>query len=54
LLEWASAMSPAAYLGEVVWNERFMLELLNPNPSIRITDDHPFNEYFLMRRLGFR
>jgi spermidine synthase len=54
LLEWASAMSPAAYLGEVVWNERFMLELLNPDPSIRITDDHPFNEYFLMRRLGFR
>ncbi len=53
LLEWASTMSPAAYLGEAVWDERFMLELLNPDPSIRITDDRPFNEYFLMRRLRF-
>jgi spermidine synthase/MFS family permease len=54
LLEWASTTSPAAYLGEVVSNEYFMLEPLNRDPSIRITDDRPFNEYFLMRRLGFR
>jgi predicted membrane-bound spermidine synthase len=54
LLEWASTISPADYLGKVVWNERFMLELLNPDSSIRVTDDRPFNEYFLMRRIGFR
>jgi spermidine synthase len=54
LLEWSSMKSPAAYLGKVVWDERFMPELLNADPSIRITDDRPFNEYFLMRRLGFQ
>ena len=54
LLEWSSTMSPAAYIGRVVWDERFMPELLNADPSIRITDDRPFNEYFLMRRFGFR
>ena len=47
-------MSPAAYIGRVVWDERFMPELLNADPSIRITDDRPFNEYFLMRRFGLR
>jgi spermidine synthase len=54
LLEWDSTISPADYLGGAVWNERFMLELLNPDPSIRITDDRPYNEYFLMRRLKSR
>ena len=54
LLEWSSTMSPAAYIGRVVWDERFMPELLNADPSIRITDDRPFNEYLLMRRFGFR
>ena len=51
LLEWNDSQDVPAYLGQVVTNELSIDKLLNPNPQIQITDDRPFNEYFLLRRL---
>jgi spermidine synthase len=53
LLEWSpTTRDPAAYLDEVVSNEIPMDQILNPNPEVKITDDDPLNEYFLLRRMG--
>jgi len=51
LLEWAQSTALRDYIEKVVANERPLSELLNPDPSIQITDDRPYNEYFLMRRI---
>jgi spermidine synthase len=51
LLEWTSSQDLASYLDEVLSKEIPIESVLNPNPHIRITDDHPYNEYFLLRRL---
>jgi spermidine synthase len=58
LLEWASGQDARTYLGRVVSNEAPPEFLLNStldsrNPDIRITDDHPVNEYFLLRQTGW-
>jgi spermidine synthase len=53
LLEWASPRDLRGYLSEVLSAEFPVKEVLNSNPRIRVTDDHPYNEYFLLRRLGF-
>jgi hypothetical protein len=50
LLEWASSQDLAGYLDQVLSNEIRIEGALNTNPHIRITDDHPYNEYFLLRR----
>ncbi len=52
LLEWSPSQNLPGYLGLVVLHEVPLESALNPNPEIEITDDHPFNEYFLLRRLG--
>jgi spermidine synthase len=53
LLEWSPAREPLpAYLERVLSTELPVTELLGPDPEIRITDDQPFNEYFLLRRFG--
>ena len=52
LLEWSPSQDLPGYLGLVVLQEVPLKSALNPNPEIEITDDHPFNEYFLLRRLG--
>jgi hypothetical protein len=52
LLEWTSETNASTYLGKVVLNEVATEKLLNPNPDIRITDDDPLNEYFLLRQIG--
>jgi hypothetical protein len=49
LLEWSSSVTPSDALNEVLSQEIPIDKLLNPNPMIRVTDDKPFNEYFLMR-----
>jgi spermidine synthase len=54
LLEWTSSRDVAAYLQRVLSRECAVDQLLNPDAEIRITDDKPFNEYFLMRRFIFR
>jgi spermidine synthase/MFS family permease len=51
LLEWAPSREVSAYIRQVVTNEISLPKVLNPDVSIQITDDHPFNEYFLLRRM---
>ena len=51
LLEWDDSQDVPAYIGRVVNNEFLVPELLNPDPEVQITDDQPYNEYFLLRRL---
>jgi spermidine synthase len=50
LLEWAPSQDLASYVNEVLSKEIQIEGALNPNPHVRITDDHPYNEYFLLRR----
>ena len=52
LLEWTSERDAGAYLATVVSKEVPVEKLLNPNHDIRITDDDPLNEYFLLRWSG--
>ncbi len=49
LLEWSTAPDATAYLEEVVSQEVPIERALSPDPRIRITDDRPYNEYFLLR-----
>jgi predicted membrane-bound spermidine synthase len=51
LLEWNDSREVPAYIGRVVGNEFLVPGLLNPDPEVQITDDQPYNEYFLLRRL---
>jgi len=53
LLEWSSSANLPSYLGQVVLKEFSIEQELASDPRIRITDDRPFNEYFLLRRWGF-
>jgi spermidine synthase len=52
LLEWSFSANLPAYLGQVLLKEFSIEQALAPDPRIRITDDHPYNEYFLLRRWG--
>jgi spermidine synthase len=53
LLEWAPKQSAANYLAQILVQETPIKDVLNPNPSIQITDDNPYNKYFLLRECGF-
>jgi predicted membrane-bound spermidine synthase len=52
LLEWETTENLAAYLGLIVAQEVPVGNILNPDPEIKITDDQPLNEYFLLRQAG--
>ena len=52
LLEWSSSRNLPAYLAQVVLQEFAIDAALDPDPAVRITDDRPYNEYFLLRRWG--
>jgi spermidine synthase/MFS family permease len=52
LLEWSEGRQLADYARLVLSREIPMERLLSPDLRIRITDDHPFNEYFWLRRTG--
>jgi hypothetical protein len=52
LLEWNDSQDAPAYIGLVVNREVFVPRLLNPDPKVQITDDQPYNEYFLLRQVG--
>ena len=41
----------SAYLASVITNEYSIPDILNPDPDVEVTDDQPYNEYFLLRRL---
>jgi hypothetical protein len=51
LLEWNNSQDATAYLGKVITNEYSIPSVLNPDLNVQVTDDRPFNEYFLLRRL---
>jgi spermidine synthase len=51
LLEWTAVKDAPAYLGRVLSNEFPATGLLESNADIQITDDKPYNEYFLLRRM---
>jgi spermidine synthase len=51
LMEWYSSSDTTAALRSVVTNGIPIANLLDLNPQIQITDDQPFNEYFLLRRV---
>jgi predicted membrane-bound spermidine synthase len=52
LLEWNADADLKAWLRPMLGWEAKITSLLNPDPRVRITDDQPFNEYFLLRRTG--
>ncbi len=51
LLEWTDSTNAAAYLGRVLDQEYPVDRLVNRDAAIQVTDDRPYNEYFLLRRL---
>jgi len=51
LLEWNAMKDVPAYLAPVLSREYDMPDSLNPDASIQVTDDQPFNEYYLLRHL---
>jgi spermidine synthase len=53
LIEWTPSATATAYLEQVLANETEAQRNLDPNPNLRITDDFPYNEYFLLRQWGW-
>jgi spermidine synthase len=51
LLEWNDVKDAPAYLGQVLSKEYPASYNLNPDATIQVTDDKPYNEYFLLRHL---
>jgi spermidine synthase len=49
LVEWNPGQDVAAWLSEVVTKEFDARQVVHPDPRVRITDDLPYNEYFLLR-----
>lgn len=52
LMEWTQDRTLAEYIASIMSEPMSLNQALNPNPRIRVTDDRPFNEYFLLRRWG--
>ena len=50
LLEWNPSRELAGYVKELMSKEIRIESLLNSDPAIRVTDDHPYNEYYFLRR----
>jgi spermidine synthase/MFS family permease len=51
LVECSDSKDVPAYLARVVNHEFSIFAVLDPDPKIQVTDDQPYNEYFLLRRL---
>jgi spermidine synthase len=52
LLEWNPGLQAPTFLNMVLTNEISVPDSLDPNPAVVVTDDRPFNEYFLLRDLS--
>jgi spermidine synthase len=50
LLEWTPIRDLPAYLNGVLSHEVMIQDVMDSDPRIQIDDDHPFNEYFLLRQ----
>lgn len=53
LLEWAPGAKAATYLGGMLGRELPFDPILARRPGACVVDDLPYNEYFLLRRLGW-
>jgi spermidine synthase len=51
LVEWNPALTAPRFLSPVLGQELNVTNVLNPDPDVQVTDDRPFNEYFLIRHL---
>ncbi len=51
LVEWCPATPPQHLLDSFLSHEISLSTLLNPDPHLVITNDHPYNEYYFLRRL---
>ena len=49
LLEWSPGQDLTAWFNKVVQKEFEAAQVMHPDPKVRITDDRPYNEYFLLR-----
>jgi spermidine synthase len=49
LLEWSPAQDLTVWLDELLAREYEAGKVVHPDPRVRITDDRPYNEYFLLR-----
>jgi predicted membrane-bound spermidine synthase len=52
LVEWRDGSAPVELARSILERELPPGRVLHPDPDIRITDDRPYNEYYLLRRLG--
>ena len=52
LLEWSLFLTPTDCLDYILAQEMPTEKVLDTTSHIRITDDRPYNEYFLLRRAG--
>ena len=50
LLEWEPTQSAASIFQTILVRELSVFDIAGPNPQIVITDDRPYNEYYLLRR----
>ena len=51
LMEWREQGDLTREFGEILARQIPVERILSQDPNVRITDDQPFNEYFLIRRL---
>ena len=51
LLEWANGRSLEDYVSSILEREVPLQDALNPDLPVCVTDDQPYNEYFLLRRI---
>jgi predicted membrane-bound spermidine synthase len=50
LWEWSAVHDASRCLNVVVAHEYAVADCLDPDPAVQITDDSPYNEYYLVRR----
>jgi spermidine synthase len=50
MLEWSDGQSLDAYVASILEREVPLKDVLNPDSRVCVTDDQPYNEYFLLRR----
>ncbi len=51
LMEWTDTKDPVAYVNLVLGHEFSLADILNADRSVEVTDDRPYNEYYVLRQL---
>lgn len=52
LIEWAGPTNAQTYMNIVLSREFSVFQSIGQDPTVVVTDDRPFNEYFFLRRSG--